>query len=285
MVILKKDLMVAILATFCLTAILFTAIPIRSAPGPGEYDPWIDTNDDGILNYEDLFSLASRYGTFGTPINKTDLLLKLQSRIDSLNASVIGLQSLIETLEGRVTTLEEDVAELDTRIDTLNVMVLDLVSRVEALEAPGSVTTEKIADDAVTNDKLAAGAIPHNVTYSNDLASTNQTGFVDMEDMSVKITLTRNSTLIIMFSAEAWFTETGTYYMYWRAMVDAKIAYPDDYYIRITNTEDAHTYSYTFYSPQVVAGTHTITIRWRVFQAATTAWVDERTLTVIALPT
>jgi len=97
--ILKKDLIIAVLATFCLTSILFTAIPIRSAPGPGEYDPWIDTNDDGIINYEDLFNLASRYGTFGTSINKTDLLLQLQSKIESLNASVLDLEARVDTLE------------------------------------------------------------------------------------------------------------------------------------------------------------------------------------------
>jgi len=47
----------------------------------------------------------------------------------------------------------------------LNATVADLEARIAALEAYGSVTTEKIADGAVTNTKLAPFAIPFAIRY------------------------------------------------------------------------------------------------------------------------
>jgi hypothetical protein len=60
----KKNLMVAVLCTFCLTAALLGAIPVESA---GTYDPWIDTNHDGRINVLDLIKVASGIGTSGNP--------------------------------------------------------------------------------------------------------------------------------------------------------------------------------------------------------------------------
>ncbi len=60
----------------------------------GEYDPWMDTNDDGRIDMRDIGNLARMFGAEGTPINKTALLLELQARIDALNAT---LTSLVES--------------------------------------------------------------------------------------------------------------------------------------------------------------------------------------------
>ena len=150
--------------------------------------------------------------------------------------------------------------------------------------ADGAVTTEKIANGAVTNVKLAAGAIPFNVTYATGYASTNSTGFVDMPNMAVKITLTRNSTLVIICSAQAWLGGTGAYTMYWRAMVNNTQAFPRSDWIIITRSTEYGSYSYTFVCPNVAAGTYIVKIQWRVYQSSHTGYVDERILTVIALP-
>jgi len=53
-----------------------------------EYDPWIDLNDDGTIDLFDAIMLLKIYGTKGTPINKTDLLLGLQSRVEALEARI-----------------------------------------------------------------------------------------------------------------------------------------------------------------------------------------------------
>jgi len=69
----KKDLITAVLLTFCLTTVLLTVAPTRSAPGVGEYDPWCDVNDDGIINIFDVVALTSRYAKTGTPTTKASI--------------------------------------------------------------------------------------------------------------------------------------------------------------------------------------------------------------------
>ena len=57
----KKKLIVAVLATFCVTFALFAVVPTRSANLP-VYDPWLDTNDDGRINMRDIGDVVSAFG-------------------------------------------------------------------------------------------------------------------------------------------------------------------------------------------------------------------------------
>jgi hypothetical protein len=88
----RKDLVIAVLSTFCLVSTLFMIVPTRSQT-THLYDPWIDTDDDGDIDLYDAVELLTRYGSKGTPINKTELLLELQARLDALNATVMAIQS------------------------------------------------------------------------------------------------------------------------------------------------------------------------------------------------
>jgi hypothetical protein len=86
-----KRYVIAAIFAFCLIMTLFLAIPTRSIPTVGEYDPWADINDDGTIDIKDVSYVARLFGTDGEAINKTELLLGLQAQIDSLNASLIDL--------------------------------------------------------------------------------------------------------------------------------------------------------------------------------------------------
>jgi len=66
-VMLRRELIVAVLATFLLTSMLFMMIPTTCSPAIREYDPWLDYNDDGKISLSDLVSLAMHYGTSGDP--------------------------------------------------------------------------------------------------------------------------------------------------------------------------------------------------------------------------
>jgi hypothetical protein len=69
----KKDLIIAVLATFSLTVTLFAVIPIRSS---GPYDAWIDYNDDGKISLEDITATLDSFGSTGDPtknVNVTNL--------------------------------------------------------------------------------------------------------------------------------------------------------------------------------------------------------------------
>lgn len=60
----RRNLVVAVLITFCLAAVLFSAVPVFSV---GTYDPWMDTNHDGRINVLDLIKVAGILGTTGDP--------------------------------------------------------------------------------------------------------------------------------------------------------------------------------------------------------------------------
>jgi hypothetical protein len=61
----RKDVIFAILTTFCLCALMFSVIPIKSAGLP--YDPWTDINEDGTINMKDIGNVAAQFGTTGDP--------------------------------------------------------------------------------------------------------------------------------------------------------------------------------------------------------------------------
>jgi len=106
----KRDLIIAVLAIFCLTATLFMILPIQSSPGNG-YDPWLDNNDDGKINILDIAATAKAYGTTGTPINKTALLLDLQSRVETLEERAPKFYSVFQWRN--INTTSADWVDMD----------------------------------------------------------------------------------------------------------------------------------------------------------------------------
>jgi len=73
----RKDLVIAVLVTFLMSAMMFNVLPTGSQT-MRQYDPWLDYNDDGKINLSDLVSLAMHYGTTGDPtknVNVTNWLL------------------------------------------------------------------------------------------------------------------------------------------------------------------------------------------------------------------
>ena len=62
--IIKKNLVVAVLLTFCLTFVLFQILPI-SSQSAGDYDPWLDINDDGEIDMRDVGAVARAFGAAG----------------------------------------------------------------------------------------------------------------------------------------------------------------------------------------------------------------------------
>jgi hypothetical protein len=109
----KNYLVALMLSAMILTLIL---IPISGSQITPQYDPWVDINDDGVIDIFDAISFATVFGTTGTPINKTALLLELQAKIESLNASLLNLEAYLIT---RITDLETMIAQQQTRISEL----------------------------------------------------------------------------------------------------------------------------------------------------------------------
>jgi hypothetical protein len=147
----------------------------------------------------------------------------------------------------------------------------------------GAVTTTKIADYAVTNLKLAANAIPFNSTYGTGTISKTTASWQNITDLSVTITVERNSTLLIMFSVQSAISLDDQNVL-WRALVNATAALPGSVYLQPPGEGTQWSaVSYTFYKPNVSAGQHNVYMQWYV--SGGTGWVGLRTLFVIALPT
>lgn len=134
-----KKVIIAVLATICLTATLFIAIPTMSSPGL-EYDHWYDINDDGSLDMADISLLIDNFMASGTAINKTALLLELQERLDALNASILLLENDVDSLQDsydalklRVTALEGDVASLQDGLSDLQSQLTSLETYVDGV--------------------------------------------------------------------------------------------------------------------------------------------------------
>jgi hypothetical protein len=89
----KKDLLITFLAAFCLAAALFMIIPTRSSPGVGEYDAWVDVNDDGKISILDISAVARAYGTSGNATKA--VVIAGYSNVENLTSFVLMNQTLM----------------------------------------------------------------------------------------------------------------------------------------------------------------------------------------------
>jgi hypothetical protein len=64
----KKELMLSVLTVFFLATALFSTVWI--AGSDGDWDPWMDVDENGIVNMLDLYQVAQKYGTTGVPLTK-----------------------------------------------------------------------------------------------------------------------------------------------------------------------------------------------------------------------
>ncbi len=125
---------------------------------------------------------------------------------------------------------------------------------------------------------------------SNDTISTTETmQFIDVEGMSVTLTLNDTSHILIFFSCEAWPDYDATIVI--RAMVGDTIASPGQVYLVPTvwdfSETDIYTlwwgsYTYNFHQTPVDPGTYTIKIQWII--SGGQGDMSFRTLTAMALP-
>jgi len=173
---------------------------------------------------------------------------------------------------------------------TITAADLDSGLITEMQIANGEVTTSKIADQAVTDKKLAPKAIAYAQTYGYAYGAAYTTTYTDIPDMSVNIILNRNSSLIILFSAEANLTvPTGTNKLRVHAEASPTGYFsPYEYYL-LTTPGPRATYSCIFYSAVTVSTTTTYTVKMRYAlyttpTSGTFGAVWYRTMIVIALP-
>jgi len=89
----KKDLVIVILATFCLTLTLFTILPTHSSSSTAtlEYDPWEDIDGDGKITLYDAVSLLNSYGAEGDPTRNVTVTNFPLDEYGNLRISLFGI--------------------------------------------------------------------------------------------------------------------------------------------------------------------------------------------------
>jgi len=151
----KKDLVVVAIATFCFTTTLFMVVPTRSSKETSSYDPWLDINDDGHINILDISSLAIIFGTSGSPVNKTALLLELQNKLETLEAA-------IKNLENNRTILPD----IHERVQDSIVLIRGTVTE-GTVQGSGFVYNFSGIMFVLTNYHVVDGTTSISVTFSN----------------------------------------------------------------------------------------------------------------------
>jgi hypothetical protein len=68
----NRRFVIAVLTVACLLTVLVAGIR-SSFSGAGDYDPWLDTNDDGKIDMKDIGAVARAFGTSGQNISKAGL--------------------------------------------------------------------------------------------------------------------------------------------------------------------------------------------------------------------
>jgi len=121
----KRNMSVAVLATFCLTVTIFSIIPVMSAP---VYDPLKDVNDDGVIDAKDWQLVKVRIPSVGIPINKTELLLEVQTARTHNESSSTTL-SEISSYAGMNWN---DMAEMSVTIDLASSSMLVITFSAQA---------------------------------------------------------------------------------------------------------------------------------------------------------
>ena len=117
----RKKLLASICLVLCLSIVSYSyAMHLSSGTNSRStisatkpYDPWMDYLDDGVIDIKDLVYIISIFGTYGTPINKTEILYELLDKINSLNTTVIELENTVNYLNTTVVYLNETVAYLN----------------------------------------------------------------------------------------------------------------------------------------------------------------------------
>ena len=123
------------------------------------------------------------------------------------------------------------------------------------------------------------GAVSVSAPSGPDVTTTSST-FTDIPDMSTTIQVPENASLVALFTGEA--NTSGAERMFVRALVDGQVAQPSDVVFSVGDF--VGTRSMAFVMKNLAAGNRQVKMQWMV-DSGGTAYMGDRNLTVIALPT
>jgi hypothetical protein len=200
----KKNLIIAVLLTFCIAVTLFGIIP-TSGQGPGDYDPWYDVNDDGWIDMRDIGGVARKFGGSGTAINKTELLYnvndtltELLHKIEKLNGTILELVDRVDFLNISVIRLDEMTLRLNETVNNLMDMSLGVpdydsgwipISQDGAITLTHGLGTTEVLVYLLAQDPISLGI--NHFSYGADFYADQKAGGYWHSLTQNRITVTR----------------------------------------------------------------------------------------------
>jgi len=116
----RKNMIFAVLTTFCLSALMFTVIPIRSGL---PYDPWADIDANGKIDMKDIGNVASQFGTAGDSTKNVNVTnWPSQQNVGSYGSS---------TLTQNITIPAKTSGNINILTDGYSRMTLGLTSSID----------------------------------------------------------------------------------------------------------------------------------------------------------
>ncbi len=151
------------------------------------------------------------------------------------------------------------------------------------------VATEDLNLDSVVDvlDCRAAAMVVVAAMSSSSGETTTSTAWVDMPGTTVTFQTYVVTTLVIIFSGEVWITGSANYLMA-KAMVGSTAAEPgsnDNLFFTTEVAPEHGTITVVFNMLNVAAGTHTVTIQWKILASGDVGETNDRSLVVMAFPT
>lgn len=169
----RKDMIFAILTTFCLCALMFTVIPIRSGQ---PYDPWADLNDDGTINMKDVATVASQFGTSGDSTKNVTMK-------DSTFAWDSGVQEITEDNWYSQTFSTVGFRQVTIKMETNATVRFQAFQILEV----GSDSTNMEEDYRYVSPSLGRFMDINSLTWTYDVKGTGFRIFVDSYHLAAEV--------------------------------------------------------------------------------------------------
>jgi hypothetical protein len=90
----RKDVIFAVLTTFCMCALMFAVIPIRSGL---PYDAWSDIDDSGKIDMKDIGNVAARFMTSGDSAKNVTIAGHANKLAYSIENQLVPYEAMFET--------------------------------------------------------------------------------------------------------------------------------------------------------------------------------------------
>jgi hypothetical protein len=181
--------------TITLTILLIASFVLVGITSSTPYDPWYDFDDDGDIDIYDIVDIAGRYGTTGTPLNKTEFLLELEARIAALETR-IPKDGYISVPPAAFVPVDNTKLVLTTNyLANYDASIAACVGSVQ-LPHGAAVTSVTVYWRDVGTQAVMTRLRRHNLTHWNEMAyveSVGDIGFGGTVDNSIDYATVDNS--------------------------------------------------------------------------------------------